>query len=90
MNPIADAVLAVMASIAGKPTEAQNHLETARQHSQSCARRHRQIVEIATLIVNGAHDRAEGLALVHVAEFPKDAELLARITGTQPTPQAQP
>jgi hypothetical protein len=79
MTPIDDALLAVMACIAGDPTEARRHLETARLHSQAAARRHRQIVDIARLVVDHAHERAEGLALVHAAEFPEDTELLARI-----------
>jgi hypothetical protein len=82
MDPIDDALLAVMASRAGDTTDAHQHLAAARRHSQASARRHRQIVEIAGLVVSGASERAEGLALVHVAEFPRDAELLDRITQT--------
>jgi len=85
MNPIDNALLAVMASIAGDTTEAHHHIEIARQHSRAAARRHRQVVEIAELVVAGAHARAEGLALVHVAEFREDADLLARITQSGPT-----
>jgi len=80
MNSIDDALLAVTASIAGDTTDAHQHLEAARQQAQAAARRHRQVVEIASLIVNGCRDRAEGLALVHTAEFPQDMELLERIT----------
>lgn len=86
MNPIADALLAVMASRAGDTAEARNHLASAQRHAQTAARRHRQVVEIAGLVVGGNCQRAEGLALVHAAEFPDDVELLARITGTD-TPQ---
>lgn len=82
MNPIAEALLAVMASSAGETTEARNHLALAQRHARSAARRHRQVVEIASLIVAGTHERAEGLALIHTAEFPEDAELLDRIIAT--------
>jgi hypothetical protein len=81
MNPIDDVLLAVTASNAGDTTEAQQHLESARRHSQAAARRHRQVVEIAGLVVAGACDRARGLALVHTAEYPDDSDLLARITA---------
>ena len=80
MNPIAEALLAVMASSAGNATEARNHLATAQRHAQRAARRHRQVVEIASLVIAGTHERAEGLALIHTTEFPEDTELLARIT----------
>ena len=83
MNPIADALLAVMASRAGDATEARKHLSTAQRHARTAARRHRQVVEIASLIVAGMHERAEGLALIHTAEFPDDADLLDRITATE-------
>jgi hypothetical protein len=53
-----------------------NPIETAQS-----ARRHRQVTEIGGLIVAGAHDRAEGLALIHTAEFPEDAELLAALVA---------
>jgi len=59
--------------------DTRDHLAAAQRLSQTCARRNRQIVEIAGLIVSGARERAEGLALLHVAEFPDDAELLTRI-----------
>jgi hypothetical protein len=83
MNPIADALLAVMASRAGDATEARNHLASAQRHARTAARRHRQVVEIASLIVAGTNERAEGLALIHTAEFPDDAELLDRITAPE-------
>jgi hypothetical protein len=81
MDPIAEALFAVTANLAGNTADAQQHLEAARQGAQTCARRHRQVVEIATLLVTGALERAEGLALVHIAEFPHDADLLTRMTG---------
>jgi hypothetical protein len=81
MNPIADALLAVMANNAGETSEAHERLETARHQAQAAARRNRQVVEIAALLVGGGRERAEGLALIHTAEFPQDTELLARMTG---------
>ena len=80
MNPIDNALLAVMAGIAGDTSEANRYLETARQYARAAARRNRQVVEIAGFVVAGAYERAEGLALVHAAEFPDDTELLASIT----------
>jgi len=82
MNPIADALLAVMANKAGDRIAARNHLASAQRDAQTAARRHRQVVEIASVVVDGKLERAEGLALIHNAEFPDDRELLARITGT--------
>jgi hypothetical protein len=82
MNPIADALLAVMASTAGDTAEARSHLASAQRHARTAGRRHRQVVEIAGLVVTGTRERAEDLSLVHTAEFPEDTELLARITGT--------
>ena len=89
MDPIDDVLRAVLASIAGDTADARRHLEVARQQCRAAARRHRQVVEIAGLVVAGAHERAEGLALVHAAEFPHDTELLARLTRNYPTPEAQ-
>ena len=54
MNPIADALLAVLASKAGDSGRARDHLAAAQQHSRSTARRHRQLIEIASLVVTGA------------------------------------
>ncbi|HEX4818877.1 MAG TPA: hypothetical protein VFV00_01630 [Acidimicrobiales bacterium] len=48
--------------------------------STTNARRQRQLGEIASLVVAGAHERAQGLAMIHTAEFPDDTEVLARIT----------
>jgi hypothetical protein len=49
------------------------------------ARRDRQLVEIAALMVAGESERARGLTFEHGAEFPDDAELLASLL----TPPAQ-
>jgi len=40
------------------------------------ARRDRQLLEITALIAAGAHQRAAGLALEHLAGFPQDAGAL--------------
>jgi hypothetical protein len=63
----------------GDVATAEGHLARARQHARSTARRDRQLVEIAALVVAGRHGRAAGLSLVHTAEFPEDLDLLARI-----------
>jgi hypothetical protein len=82
MDPINEALLAVLAGTIGDAVEAQHHLAAARALSQAGARRHRQVVEIASLVVAGSCERADGLALMHVAEFPEDAAVLASITDT--------
>ena len=82
MNPIDEAVRAVSAARAGDTTDAQEHLRRAHRNTQKMARRQRQVVDIAGLVIAGNRDRAEGLALVHLAEFPSDAELLAGLMGT--------
>ena len=87
MNAIEHALLAVMATDAGDTAAAHMHISTAQQESRTTARRHRQVVEIATLIVTGDRARAAGLALIHTAEFPDDRELLARVTSSH---QSQP
>ena len=81
MNAIAHALLAVLATDEGDPAAAQAHLATAQRQSRTTARRHRQIVEIAALVVAGQRRRAAGLAVVHAEEFPDDAGLLQRVTG---------
>jgi DNA-binding IscR family transcriptional regulator len=85
MNAIAYALLAVMATDHGDAAAAQAHIASAQRISRSTARRHRQVVEIAGLVVTGQSERAAGLALMHTTEFPEDADLLARVTG-RPTP----
>ena len=80
---IEHALLAVMAARGGDTVTAAGHISRAQQHTRATARRERQIVEIAALVINGGRDRAAGLALEHTAEFPDDAELLARITPTE-------
>ena len=80
-DPIADALLAVKAKVEGDSAAAQQHLLDAQRQSQSAVRRQRQVLEIARLVVDGATERAAGLALEHAAQFPHDAELLDRMTG---------
>jgi hypothetical protein len=47
-------------------------------------------VEIAALVIAGAHDRAHGLALVHVADFPQDRANVERMTSDRLTRRMQP
>ncbi|MEY2569808.1 MAG: hypothetical protein QOE63_158 [Acidimicrobiaceae bacterium] len=79
MNAIANALLAVMAAEAGDAATARGHISCAQREARTTARRDRQIVEIAALVVAGDRARAAGLALEHTAEFPDDADLLARV-----------
>lgn len=81
MNAVEDALLAVMAASAGDPVAAHEHIAQAQRHARTRARRDRQIVEIAALIIAGDGERAAGLALEHTAEFPEDADLLEQIAG---------
>jgi hypothetical protein len=62
----------------------REHISTAQLQSRATARRSRQVVEIAALIVSGDRRRAAGLELIHASEFPDDRELLARVTRTSP------
>jgi hypothetical protein len=79
MSAIEHALLAVLAAGGGDGAAAQSHLSRARQQTRSTARRERQVVEIAALVVAGDAARAVGLAYEHVAEFPEDAELLSGV-----------
>jgi hypothetical protein len=81
VNAIEHALLAVMAASGGDTIAAREHVSHAQRHARANARRDRQIVEIATLIIAGDRERAAGLALEHTAEFPADADLLGRISG---------
>jgi hypothetical protein len=81
VNATEHALLAVIAANGGDTVSAQVHLAHAQEHARSDARRDRQVVEIATLVVGGAAGRAAGLALEHIAQFPDDADLLDRVTG---------
>ncbi len=75
------ALLAVMAADAGDEVTAAGNISRAIQEARATARRERQVVEIAALVVAGELDRALGLALEHTAEFPEDVELLARVAA---------
>ncbi len=83
MSAIAYALLAVAAVDDGDSTAAQAHIANAQRQSRTTARRDRQVVEIATLVVAGHCERAAGLAVMHTAEFPDDAGLLARVAATK-------
>jgi hypothetical protein len=81
MNAIEHVVLAVMAANSGDQNAARAHISHAQRHARATARRERQIVEIAGLVIAGERERAAGLALEHTAKFPDDAELLVRVAG---------
>ena len=53
MNAIEHALLAVLAADSGDTTTALAHISRAQGHARSTARRERQIVEIAALVVGG-------------------------------------
>jgi hypothetical protein len=85
MDPITQALLAVTVAEVGDLAAAQAHVAAAQRTVRVSARRERQLVEIAALIVAGQRARAVGLALEHTAEFADDADLLARLSaGAQP------
>ena len=84
MSGVDDALLAVMAADVGDAAAAQVHICRAQQEVRTTARRDRQVVQIAALVVAGGRQRAAGLALEHTAEFPADADLLARVTESGP------
>ena len=77
---IEHALLAVMAAGVGDTTTAADHIIRAQQQSRATARRARQVVEIAALVVAGDRARAAGLALEHATEFADDADLLVSLT----------
>lgn len=81
MNAIEHALLAVLAATGGDPAAADAHIARAQQHARATARRDRQIVEIAALVIAGDAERAAGLCLEHTAEFPGDVDLLARVSA---------
>jgi len=81
MNAIEHALLAVIAANGGDNAAAQEHLARAQQRARVTARRERQVVEIAALVIANHRTRAAGLTLEHTAEFPDDANLLARMAG---------
>jgi hypothetical protein len=86
-DAIEHALLAVMAANGGDHAEAQAHIARAQGHARASARRDRQIVEVAALVITNCGERAAGLGLEHTAEFPEDADLLARISATSAAEQ---
>ena len=80
MNAIEHALLAALAASCGDMAAAHGHISRAQQYARATARRERQIVEIAGLIITDDAERAAGLTFEHAAEFPGDADLLARIS----------
>jgi len=79
MSAIEQALLAVLTVDGGDCTTAHGHIARAQQRSRMTARRERQVVEIAALVVAGDRERAAGLALEHLVEFPDDAQLLGEL-----------
>ncbi len=79
MNAIEHALLAVIAAADGDAGVAQLHITRAQGHARVTARRDRQIVQIAALVVARDQARAAGLAFEHASEFPEDADLLSRV-----------
>jgi len=77
MNAMEHVRLAVMAAKRGESAAAQGHISRAQRYARSTARRERQVIEIAALVVAGDAERAAGLALEHTSEYPDDADLLA-------------
>jgi hypothetical protein len=84
MNAIAFAIVAVFATQIGDHVAASEHLDAAQRHSRMSARRERQLVEIAALIVAGERERARGLSFEHTSEFPSDDEVLASFFRSPP------
>jgi hypothetical protein len=82
MNAVTYALLAVLAVEAGDRLLAEGHLVTAQRHSRATARRERQLVEIAALIVQGERERAKGLSFEHESDFPADKALLTSLLST--------
>lgn len=87
MDPIEIALLAIDADDRGDSAAARRHVSRAKDDARSRARRDRQLVEIAALVVGGHRERAAGLALEHASAFPEDGEVLRRITERSETPQ---
>ena len=82
LSAIEHVLLAVSAAHDGDNIVATDHISRARQQTRTAARRERQVIEIAALVVAGDRSRAAGLALEHSTEFPEDANLLHRVTLT--------
>jgi hypothetical protein len=79
MSAVEQALLAVMAAQDGDRVTAEGYISCAQQQTRVTARRERQVVAIAAMVVAGDRERAAGLALEHTTEFPGDAELLVRV-----------
>ena len=90
MNAIEQALLAVMAANGGDSAAAQGHISRAQQYARATARRERQIVQIAALVIAQDRARAAGLTFEHTAEFPDDAELLTRVAISAKSAAKQP
>jgi hypothetical protein len=83
MTAIEHALLALIAAASGDAATAHEHLDRAQRYARATARRERQIVQIAALVIAGQLERAEGLSREHAVEFPSDTELLAHVSEPQ-------
>jgi cellobiose-specific phosphotransferase system component IIA len=83
MEPVTHAVLAMLTARSDDHDAARRHLDAARDQIRSAARRDRQLVEIAALVVAGEWRRACDLATEHVADHPGDSSLLASMTSAR-------
>jgi hypothetical protein len=81
MTAIEHALLALIAAASGDAATAQEHVAHAQRDARATARRERQIVQIASLVIAGQTERAEGLSRQHAVDFPGDTELLAHVSG---------
>jgi hypothetical protein len=84
MHAIEHALFAILAANSGETTTALEQISCAQRYARATLRRERQIVQIAALVVNGQRERAAGLALEHVVQFPGDTELLTHVEGPPP------
>jgi hypothetical protein len=79
VSAVTFAILAVFAREIGDHAAASEHLQAAQRHSRTTARRERQLVEIAALLVAGENERARDLSYEHTSEFPCDEQLLTSL-----------
>ena len=81
MTAIEQALLALMAAAGGDADDCPRTHRPRPAPRPRSARRERQIVQIAALVIAGRRERAEGLSREHSVEFPGDTELLAHVSG---------
>jgi hypothetical protein len=86
VTAVAYALLAVVARDAGDHATADHHIRAAQRQSRTTARRERQLVEIAALVVAGQSERADALSFEHRTDFPDDDDLLSALLGPRTPP----